>query len=233
MTYDSAAQYRSAIQEAVLLGSPIQIINEMHEWHLRGAGGEYLVGTRGMIGFVIDGEVKAAYNHFDSYPGGLGLAALTYARLVADDLPGLADKVRAMRLVTEGTPVTPEDVERYGHLSDAGVGEAGSWYSLVRHAQGSLAAYVEAGLMLSCEDFPLDSLFCEWGYLLDLDANRLEAYEGFQHHPHKLGRFSTAEPVEPNGGSRDYYPIAMVASWPLDQLPTNEQFLNSLKDDDE
>lgn len=229
MTFDSAAQYRSAITEARLLGSPIQIINEMHEWHLRGAGEEYLVGTRGMVGFVIDGEVKAAYNHFDSYPEGLGLNVLVYARMAAEDLPALADKARAMRLVTEDTPVTPEDVERYGHLSDAGVGEAGSWYSLVRHAQGSLAAYLEAGLMLDCEDFPLDSLFCEWGYLLDLDTGTFEAYRGFQHHQHTKGRFAGGRLKD----SSDYWPIALVASWPLADLPDNEAFIAAFKGDDD
>ena len=35
------------------------------------------MGTRGMNGFISQGETKAAYNHFDSYPTGLGGTFLT------------------------------------------------------------------------------------------------------------------------------------------------------------
>ena len=30
------------------------------------------MGTRGAFGFLVDGETKVTYNHWDSYPSGLG-----------------------------------------------------------------------------------------------------------------------------------------------------------------
>ena len=30
------------------------------------------MGTRGLLGFIIAGRRRASYNHFDSYPSGLG-----------------------------------------------------------------------------------------------------------------------------------------------------------------
>lgn len=30
------------------------------------------MGTRGLLGFIISGRRHASYNHFDSYPSGLG-----------------------------------------------------------------------------------------------------------------------------------------------------------------
>lgn len=38
------------------------------------------MGTRGFVGFVIDGQEKIGYNHFDSYPDGLGVDVLSWLR---------------------------------------------------------------------------------------------------------------------------------------------------------
>lgn len=34
------------------------------------------MSTHGLFGFVVDGQVKAGYNHCDSYPGWLGQQAV-------------------------------------------------------------------------------------------------------------------------------------------------------------
>lgn len=38
------------------------------------------MGTRGTWGFVADGDEKLTYNHFDSYPDGLGVDVLDALR---------------------------------------------------------------------------------------------------------------------------------------------------------
>ena len=38
------------------------------------------MGTRGIVGFVSGGQEKLTYNHSDSYPSGLGVAVLEWAK---------------------------------------------------------------------------------------------------------------------------------------------------------
>jgi hypothetical protein len=193
------------------------------------------MGTRGFVGVVVDGEAKVAYNHFDSYPSGLGLDTLAYTR---NNIQGEADVETTRSLAKLLKPVDPEtrpteaDVERLGEYLNTGVGYDGkpgvNWYQLLRGTQGKVFGMLRAGLYEDAGDFPADSLFCEWGYLIDLDAETFEVYEGFQREPHDKGRFAGMDLV-----SSGYFPVALVASWPLAGLPTDGTFLLALRGRDE
>jgi hypothetical protein len=87
-----------------------------------------------------------------------------------------------------------------------------------------VTALLEAGVTLDRSDFPADSLFCEWGYLIDLDAMTFEVYRGSQKAPHTAGRFARRPPAE-----EGYHPVALVASWPLADLPDWEAFVAPLR----
>ncbi len=65
--------------------------------------------------------------------------------------------------------------------------------------------------MIDSESFATDSLFCEWGYLANLDTDTLEVYRGFNKGEAE-GRF--AGPVEEGG----YGPITLVAEVPFAEL---------------
>ena len=190
------------------------------------------MGTRGTFGFVVDGEEKLAYNHFDSYPSALGVDVLNWLRTA--DLAEVKAKAGAVRLVTDATPPTPEDVERLRKWANTGVSttQLDEWYVLLRDTQGDPAAILEAGVMEDGGDFPLDSLFCEWGYVVDLDAGTFEVYRGFQTTPHTEGRFAAREVNErrANGG---YHPIRLVASWPLTNLPTDKELTALARDEED
>ena len=60
------------------------------------------------------------------------------------------------------------------------------------------------------DDFLKDSLFCEWGYVINLTTNRLEIYRGFQKQPQE-NRYK----LEKSHGG--YYNCALIREIPLSQ----------------
>jgi len=183
------------------------------------------MGTRGIVGVCVDGVDKMAYNHLDSYPEGLGVSMLGQCRKLVKRAGGLVkakEAARAIRLVDDMIPVTTEDVKKYTGMADLGVGEQSphDWYCLLRNAQGNLLAYLDAGVMLDAATFIRDSLFCEWGYIVNLDTEKLEVYKGFQRQPHDKGRFANPLP-----NCDKHYPCALVAEFDLHKLPTKAKFL--------
>lgn len=189
------------------------------------------MSTRGFVGFVIDGTEKIAYNHFDSYPGGLGVDVLGWLRGAEPLLPRLKNAARALRVVDPASTPSAEDIDRLREFADLGVGtqSVDDWYVLLRKTQGSPGLMLDAGYIEDAGTFPTDSLFAEWGYIVDLDADVFETYEGFQGAAHDKGRFAGRPP-----GSQGYYPCALAGSWPLTELPTDAQFIAALdKEGDE
>jgi hypothetical protein len=176
------------------------------------------MSTRGFVGFVIDGAEKIAYNHSDSYPSGLGVHMLDWLTEAMEEPAKLREQAVALRVVDPQSEPTAEDIERLRHFGNPHVGgpvnntEIRSWYQLLRETQGQPGLMLEAGVIEDSNGFPSDSLFCEWGYLLDLDAMTLEVYEGFQKVEHNRGRFADRAPDPDSDG---YWPVALVCSFPL------------------
>lgn len=79
------------------------------------------MGTRGFVGFVVDGQEKIGYNHWDSYPGGLGLSVLTWLRSAVADVDRLTAKVRELRVVSDDETPTDEDIERLAEFYNGNV----------------------------------------------------------------------------------------------------------------
>jgi len=80
------------------------------------------MGTRGFLGFVVDGDEKIGYSHYDSYPSGLGIDTLTWLREAVSDMDGLCTQAAALRVVSDDVAPTDEDVERLRPFLDAGIG---------------------------------------------------------------------------------------------------------------
>ncbi len=158
------------------------------------------MSTRGVIGFRKNKKDKLAYNQCDSYPSSLGEAVLKVCKRTSVEVFNQAyDRIK---FVTKKT-LTPEVKNR------------------LVEAEGKLEAYVEGTdtqnaleFMAKDNDFIKASLFCEWGYIVNLDNNTLEVWTGYQKEPTVGNRYGEIA----DGG---FYPCKLIAEFPLDNLPTD------------
>lgn len=80
-------------------------------------------------------------------------------------------------------------------------------------------------------NFAADGLFCEWAWVIDLDAGTFEGYCGFGQTPlAENDRFYFLRDLEEDNG---YHGVRLAAKWNLDALPTDEEFLAAFKNDEE
>jgi len=187
------------------------------------------MSTRGLIGVIVDDTIKTSYNHFDSYPSGLGVDIVNQ---IADMLKRwgidmMREQARKVVLVTEDTKPTSKQIKTLKPFADLGVGNQSEndWYCLLRDLQGNIVDTLVVGYMIDSNDFAKDSLFCEWAYIINLDNSTLEVYNGLQTAPHKKGRFAAKKyarkPKPTYEGENIYYPIALIAVFPLNDIPTD------------
>lgn len=151
------------------------------------------MGTRGCYGFFKEKLSKVTYNHFDSYPTGLGSQILDFIKNTSiEDMNKIFNKII---LVDEENTPTKEQIENCKRFLDTTVGnqDEKDFYCLLRGSQGDLGAY-KTGLkyMIDAESFMGDSLFCEYAYIINLDKNSLEFYTGFNTVPqhNRYSRFA-------------------------------------------
>lgn len=189
------------------------------------------MGTRGAAGWRIQGEDYLTYNHYDSYPSALGLDVLAHTHIaVGRGIGALAEAIMRCEVVDEHEQPSEEARARLaerGITSPARVSTGDDWYAWLNEAQGNLDAYLNAGFLPINNDFVLDSLFCEWAYVVNLDEQRLEVYEGWQTTPGR-GRYVETGHVRRSHDGTAYYPVTLVCWFPFDQLPGESRFLHTI-----
>ena len=167
------------------------------------------MGTRGCYGFRKNGIDKLTYNHFDSYPNGLGRDVLHFCK--STSLAEMNEIYDRLIMVNESEKPTDDQIAECSYWFNGNVSRQTpeDWYCLLRNAQGDLNAYkTELRYMIDNHDFIQDSLFCEYAYIINLDTKKLEFWVGFQKTPHKGNRYGTKD-------NRGYYPCKMVAFYSL------------------
>ncbi len=184
------------------------------------------MGTRGIMGIRIDGRDKFAYNHFDSYPSGLGDAIVKDIRKIQQrpySWEWLEGKARALKTVKENTKPSPTQQKAFSRYADVSVSRQSrtDWYCLLRNLQGDLIGTLEAGIMVDSKDFIYDSLFCEWAYVVNIDDALFEIYKGFQQEKHSSGRYARHKVMASAGST--YYPCALISTFSLAQIPNDWQ----------
>jgi hypothetical protein len=170
------------------------------------------MGTRGVFGFHKNGVDKITYNHYDSYPTGLGDCVKEFiTKHNVGELNAIFD---CIIMVDHESKPTPEQINECKEYTDLSVSDQSTddWYCITHGSQGNPEAYAE-GLkyMLDDPEFLKESLFCEWGYVINLTTDRLEIYRGFQKHPCD-NRYKVDKP------DSGYYNCALIREIPLAQV---------------
>ncbi len=197
------------------------------------------MGTRNLTMVYLDGEYKVAkYCQWDGYPSGQGLEILNFLRSLVH-----LENVEEFKNRLNKLPAF--DYKKADQVwNDAGADDSGlvsfDISHKVRESHPEIHRDTGApilGLILNNKigeqgipfdlNFAGDSLFCEWGYVVDLDKNTFEVFEGGVEEPlTEDDRFHNIPVTSDNKG---YYQIKLVKSYDLNNLPTDEEFLNDLE----
>lgn len=202
------------------------------------------MGTRNLTIVVQNGEYKVAqYGQFDGYPEGQGNTVLNFLKTA--DLDNFRNKVSQCYF---GTNEQIDEAykpycspEGWMTIEQSDAFQASEFGYLSRETAADILERIarsENGLMLhNSLNFAADSLFCEWAYLVDLDKNVLEVYKGFNKEAlTENDRFVNVKCTDKWTVSQGYQPIRKINEFPIDNLPSREEFVAILspdEDDDE
>lgn len=173
------------------------------------------MSTRGAYGFRCNLTDYVTYNHFDSYPEGLGATVVEFVERVnkTGDWENVRNAISNLRAVkSQDEPTEKEELKYAGYKQDLGHPKL-SYYQLLRNTQGDLQAMVKLGIYIDSSDFLIDSLFCEHAYIINLDDMVLEVYEGFNKNRIAKGRYASKKSSDPG-----YYGCALVHTIPLNKV---------------
>ncbi len=185
------------------------------------------MGTRSAVIIFQDKKPKGYYNQFDGHPDSLGEEVLTELKKI-DSMEGgwkqFAENSKKVKLVSESKKPSDELQKKYQsagfHNGGVSTGSPEEWYSLLRELQGAnylpaiLSAEVEH--MVDGSNFPTDSLFCEYAYVIDLDKMVVEFYKGFQKKAQTGNRFGT------KANEDGYFPCSKVGELALNGISKDE-----------
>ncbi len=209
------------------------------------------MGTRHLTAVMLEGVYKVAqYGQWDGGPEGQGMTIRNFLRAMNKDR--FKDGVKRCRFLLQKTidaawkKFGADDAGRisvdkakifsqhYPELSrDTGAGIL----QLIQDTGAGILQLIQdmggLGLQNSLE-FAQDSLFCEWAYVVDLDADTFEVYKGFNTEPlMTVDRFYD-EKFKPDTKSNPvYYPVKLFKNYSLNDLPSPEAFLRDFQSNED
>lgn len=146
------------------------------------------MGTRGTYGFIANAKTYNKYNHFDSYPDGLGQDVVKFITNLNDlceltkenHWEKLKERVLNLKEIDESIKPSSEIIEKYKQYADLGVSNRTyeDWYCLLRLAQDP-SIYLNAVLNGEIEHIPnIGKPYEEFTYLINLDDMTFLCYAG-------------------------------------------------------
>lgn len=212
------------------------------------------MGTRNITMVISNGETRVAqYGQWDGYPEGQGATALR----IMTDIVNKGELAKFKERVDKLMWLTKDQEEKLEKLGDdwesAHPYLSRDWGAQILEAvmYGKLhkeKGYVSAACtyefdilgLVDSTSFAGDSLFCEWGYVIDLDKNTFEVYKGFNDDSRLTEEdrfFSLQETKEAtaiaNQREYKYFPIKLAATFNLTALPTPAEFLATFQTEED
>ena len=188
------------------------------------------MSTRGLYGIRKNGMDKCTYNHCDCYPSYLGYHVVQFcANNSVEDLKKFFDNIKLVLEDSKPTENQIKECQVAGYV-DLSVSSQSydDWYCLLRNLQGNFEVYQKCidsdskVYMTDGIDFIQDSLFCEYAYIINLDDEVLEFYQGFQKKPQEGNRYGTKT-------DRGYYPCKLALTIPLDELEDVDKIVKMME----
>ncbi len=181
------------------------------------------MSTRGAYGIRKNETDKIMYNHYDSYPTALGEDILKFIK--EHKRKDFDDVFDFLIPIDPKTKPTPEQIKRCQSTTNLSVskGSTEDWYCLLRETQGNIESRMPPNGVPYFEDygrFLSDSIFCEWAYIINLDKNVLEIYQGFNRTKSDKGRYASLFREKNVTSSEDkYYGVELLTEIPLEYVP--------------
>ncbi len=165
------------------------------------------MSTRGAYGFRYKETDKIQYNHCDSYPSGLGTDICKFIS---------KHPVEKLKKFFNRIMLKKHDNELYDKL---------------RSIQGNLDSLMKkkTPVMIDNKDFLQDSLFCEWGYVINLDTEVLEVYKGWQNEATRNRYYLTPRERKNLGFNEEYKNCKLIGSIPLSIIHSDFDICGYLK----
>lgn len=181
------------------------------------------MGTRHLTCVVHKGEYRIAqYGQWDGYPKGQGKTVIGF--LIVADIERFKMQVEKTAWATQeqleaqwvkagakkgSTLVNFDVIKKYDKLYPENSRNTGAGVLLLIMKNKKKKILLQNNI-----DFAQDSLFCEWAYVIDLDAGVLEVYRGFNKQGVSEGERFYAKKPNKDG----YYPIKLFKTFTFAEL---------------
>ncbi len=183
------------------------------------------MGTRNLTMVISQEKTKVAqYGQWDGCPEGQGATALEFLR--KSDLNKFKEQVDKLSFFTE------EEIKA--------IDSDGNWKDKYPYLSRDMGAEILKAIydgqvekLINKEAFAGDSLMNEWTYVIDLDKNTFEVYEGLNQKPLAETERFFSYFNHPEHRTEKYYPVKLAKTYSIAQLPTEEEFIADFTEKEE